>query len=459
MRILLVNAVDITDAIEVLFPPLGLAYIGSQLRKSFPEIKIKVVYCDVDREIEKFRPDIIGISSVTQNYNYAKEYARAAKKHGLPVIIGGTHITSLPVTMSEDMDVAVMGEGEETIVEIIEKFYSSNRNIDACKDIPGIAYKENGRVSVTPMRCEITPLDKVPFPARDLMNIPKRGIVHLFSSRGCPYRCLFCASTYFWDKVRFFSADYLIEEIERVVADYNPVTVGFYDDLFIASRKRLFEVAERIIKKGYHRKIEFILNGRANLITDEMAELFKRMNVVTVNMGLESGSPRTLEFLKCGSVTVEANQRAVDILHRHGINTHGTFIIGAPGETEENIRETVSFIRRSKLSSFSVYLLTPYPGTPIWKQADEMGIVANDMDWTKLIQEPHKGNSNKVLMADSVSPEVLYKYYMYLLKLGRRRRLYSRITTALTNPGRLIGAIQKNLTTKHRRVMQGSRMS
>lgn len=448
MRILLVNAVDTRNSIEVLFPHLGLAYIASHLRKRFPDITIRIICEKVEQAIRTFEPDILGISSVTQNYNLAKEYARIGKKYGLAVIVGGTHVSSLISTLSADMDIAVLGEGEETVAEIVEKFRTDNSGIEGCKGVDGIAYRDNGAIRLTSRRPEIDPLDTILFPARDLLPIPKRGIVHLFSSRGCPYRCQFCASTHFWDQLRFFSADYVIEEIERVVKDYHPITIGFYDDLFMASRKRLVEIVDRIRKRGYHRRIEFVLSGRSNLIDDEIAALMKKMNVVAVNLGLESGSEQTLAFLKGNSVSVETNAKAVETLHRHGINTHGTFVIGCPGETEEDIRKTETFVRKSKLSSFEVYLLTPFPGTPIWSLAEERGLVCNDMDWSRLAQESRKVDPDRVLMADLVSAETLYKYYMRLQKLKKRRRLHSRIVTAFRNPGRLIPAIEKNLATK-----------
>jgi len=240
----------------------------------------------------------------------------------------------------------------------------------------------------------------------------------------------------------------VVEEIERVVADYDPITVGFYDDLFIASRKRLKEIAESIIKKGYHKKLEFVLNGRSNLITDQLAGLLKKMNVVAVNLGLESGSAKTLALLKGDAITIEDNKAAVEILYRRGISVHGTFIIGCPGETEDDIRETETFIRNSKLSSFDVYILTPYPHTPIWELARERGLVSEDMDFRRLNQEPRQIDPDKVLMADRISPAKLYRYYRHFQRLKKRRRFFSRLNTVFRNPKRIIPAIEKNLVTK-----------
>ncbi len=448
MKLLFVNTVDVNTPVEVMFPPLGLAYIASYLRTKLPGTEIKIVYHNLEQEIKDFKPDLLAISSVSQNFNAAAQHARTAKAYGLPVIIGGPHITSIPTSLTPEMDLAVLGEGEETMLEIVQTIGASGWSASALEQIKGVAYRRNHTVETTGPRAEISSLDTLPFPARDLLPIPHRGIVHLFSSRGCPYKCQFCASTHFWGKVRFFSAEYVLKEIEQVVATYDPIAIGFYDDLFIASKKRLFEIVELIVQKGYHRRLEFVLNGRANLITHEVAAALKRMNVVRVNMGLESGNEKTLEFLKGETASVDINARALEILKQHGINAHGTFIIGCPGETSQDISETETFIRKSSLSSFEVYLLTPLPGTPVWYLALSRGVVSNDMDWSKLAQEPKSLDNSKIVLADSVPREVLYDHYRRLQRLKKIRRLHSRIITALKHPGRIIPAILKNLPCK-----------
>lgn len=448
MKLLFVNAINTNIRIEVLFPPLGLAYIASFLLEKFPGIDVRIINDQVEETIKSFRPDIVGVSSVSQNYSLAKEYARIAKTFELPVIIGGTHISSLPNTMSDDMDLAVMGEGEETMTEILSHFLAEGKWLESCRKLSGVAYREGNQLRLNPPRSEISPLDSLPFPARDLLAIPKHGIIHLFSSRGCPYRCSFCVSSRYWEKLRFFSSEYVLEEIDRVVAEYKPITIGFYDDLFIASKARLIEIVEGLEKRNYGKKLEFVLNGRANLITDDLACLLKRMNVVAVNLGLESGSDKILSYLKGEAATVETNRLALEILHRHKINAHGTFIIGSPGETETDILATKSFIQSSKLSSFDVYLLTPLPGTPVWEIAISKGLVSEEMDWSKLIQEPHGRDANKILFTDSLSAEKLYSYYVMFQRLKKVRRITSRIQTAFRNPNRLLPAIRKHLANR-----------
>ena len=122
MKMMFINAINPYSEVQNRWPNLGLGYLASALREHFgpKEFEFKIVDSDVERELDAFKPHVVGITSVSQNYNYAKAYARAAKKRAIPVIIGGVHISALPETMTEDMDVAVLGEGEETIVELME---------------------------------------------------------------------------------------------------------------------------------------------------------------------------------------------------------------------------------------------------------------------------------------------------------------------------------------------------
>ena len=126
-KFLLINAIDITQALQTSLPPLGLGFLVSSLRSKFGNdlIDYKIIDRDVSKEIARFKPDIVGITSVSQNYNYAIKYAKMAKKNKIPVLIGGTHITVLPNTLTKDMDIAVIGEGEEAIKEIFSLFVKS----------------------------------------------------------------------------------------------------------------------------------------------------------------------------------------------------------------------------------------------------------------------------------------------------------------------------------------------
>ena len=214
---------------------LGLGYIAALLREKIPDVNIKIINTNynIESSIKDFNPDIIGISSISECYKLAMNVARVCKSHGLPVIIGGSHISSLPETLSPDMDVGVIGEGEITFLEFLMVFREYGISKDKFRNVKGIVFREtNNAIHRTPPREPISDINELPFPARDLMNIKKGGIISLLSSRGCPYNCIFCASTRTWAKnLRFSSPKHVVDECEAVIKKYKPTAIWFVDDL------------------------------------------------------------------------------------------------------------------------------------------------------------------------------------------------------------------------------------
>lgn len=426
MKILFVNVVNEfrKRSIEREFPSLGTAYLASYLRKYGRFNDIQIVEAGQNFDASKYDVDIVGISSVTQNFNIAKEIAEKAKRGSNPlVLVGGHHITALPSNLTENMDVAVLGEGEQTTLEIAQAH--KNKPLD----------KQRTRTSKL-----IRPLDKIPFPARDLMKLDKHH-VNMFTSRGCPYKCVFCSSTFFWKSVRFFSANYVVSEISEVVATYNPSRINISDDLFIANKQRLRNISYKIQNERTHRAVEFHCTARANLINHTVACLLKNMNVRTVSLGLESGSNRILQYLKGNSVTVEQNEKAVNILKRHGLNVSATFIIGSPTETSEEIMETYKFIQRSKLDGGDTFVLLPFPGTKVWEYGEQKGQLNDFMNWDDF-EIYFEDNPNRVFLSD-LSRDELLMLLLRFKKLWKKRRRATLFEEAVKHPARILPFIKR----------------
>jgi radical SAM superfamily enzyme YgiQ (UPF0313 family) len=432
IKILFINAVDPRSEIETRYTPLGILYLSTSLKKAFPEgtFNIKLVNTNVEDTIKSFRPDIVGITAVSQNFNHAIQYAKLARLHKLPTIVGGVHVSILPESVTRDMDVGCIGEGELTVVELLKVFMEHNGfPSDELAKLDGIVFWKDGNLVKTRPSPLIRDMDRlIPYPDRSLEGPVKHAYV--FSSRGCPFRCVFCASSRYWNQVRFFSPEYVYSELEFLARESGAKMISFYDDLFVADKNRLHDIATLIEKGGLAKKIKFTCSCRANLVTKDVVATLKRMGVVSVGMGLESGNPRILNYLKGNTVTVKDNRRAIELLTSAGIRANASFIIGSPTETEKEIMETYDFIRKSKLSFVDIYVLTPYPGTPVWDLAKSRGLVSDHMDWSRLNVNFEVNHENAIILSEVISRKRLYQIY----KKFRRQRLARNLRSLITHP-------------------------
>lgn len=372
--------------------PIGLAYLSSAAKIRFPDIHIQIEV-DVDRVIES-NPDIIGISAYTESYSQSIDAARYFQKKvpGIPIWLGGPHVNALPLTLDRNFDLGVVGEGEVTFVELLELYLQGRLQHDYLKDVKGVVYWHNKERYLTPPRETFENIDELPLPDRSIMQTywpPTKQMIKwaqpIYTSRGCPFKCVFCIFSMETVKVRYHSVDRVVEEIKEILR-HNPDQehVTIHDDLFALSKKRLRELTVGIRAAGLHKKVSFVCMAKASVFSDEMAVLMREMNVSIVTFGLESGVERILHYLKGPRNKVSDNVSAIDICARHGIRMGGYFIIGTPTETYEELQQAYWFIREHfpPMSMAGVYRLTPFPGTKFWQEAIEMGVVSNDMeDW------------------------------------------------------------------------------
>ncbi len=445
MRLLLVNAIHTKRQVETSLQPIGLAYLASYLRANVDPLEIKIANTCSERMLNDFRPDMVGISSVTQNFGLAKRYAGMCKAAGSFVVAGGVHITLLPHNLTADMDVGVIGEGEETLLDLVQKASGNGFRVEDLERIRGIVFRDpEGGLRKTALRESIQPLDKLPFPARDLLY-ERTGNIHLMSSRGCPFECRFCSSSQFWKHFRAFSPAYVIEEIRSVVTRYRPDYLSFWDDLFVADRKRLQSIVSEIRRADMHTRVAFSVACRAELVDEEVVSLLQQMNVTHVSMGLESGSDKILKDLKGAQASVTQNERAISLLDKAGIQAIGSFIIGSPEERIEDLEETLRFIKAAPLARVGIFVLTPLPGTDVWDKAKEAGQVCDDMDWETLFMDLDRNRKEKVAISNHIPRETLFQWYDRLKMEAFRKRVQSLTRRFLKNPGGLPASAYRRL--------------
>ena len=358
------------------FPPLGLGYIAAYLRQQ--GISVEVVDCTFLNQKEALKkiiasnPKIIGIQSMYSMRDKSLELARLLRDNCELLVAGGALPTIQPDAFLRDFDVAVIGEGEQTMLELVTQF----ENGGSLSQIKGIAFrdKESGQVKQTSPRGLVDDLDKLPPPSRDLFdnNAYKEyysgrfgyKTTAIMTSRGCPFECDFCSRPVFGNKFRARTASKVADEVEEVISlGYN--RIWFADDCFTLDRKRLMEVCDEIIKRRL--KIGWECLSRVDTLDSEIAEKMKQAGCIRMFFGIESGNDSILKIMK-KQITTKQAYAAVQLCKKEGIKAGAFFIVGYPGENDRTILDTVKFASSLSLDYLSFTLPYPIPGTPLYQK-------------------------------------------------------------------------------------------
>ena len=381
-------------------PPLGIMYLSSVLKKHGHEVSLydqaHPLYSD-EQFIESLReekPEMVGISLLSNSsYPTAVQVSRKIKEAfpSMLIVCGGVFPTinaDKIVETEKSIDVVGRGEGEEIILDLAAK--------KPLKDIKGITFRdENGEVVINEDRDLIEDLDALPFPDRDgipdlhyvaslPLDVPAvvwdRPYTTILTSRGCPFACSFCnCPTFSRRKCRFRSAESILQELEEINGKYGAFC--FIDDNFLLREKRVLEVCDKMTEKKY--SFKWACEGRVDTRNDD---IFKRMESVGCDLimfGIESGSQKVLNSMQ-KKTKIEEIERSVKLAKKAGISVvHGFFIVGFPGETEEDVIKTFTFAEKLPLNSFAFNSLTAFRGTPLWNDVVERKLI-DDKDWEKL---------------------------------------------------------------------------
>ena len=308
--------------------------------------------------------DLVGISTITSTAPRAYAIADRVRAMGVPVLMGGPHVTYLTDEALEHADFVIRGEGESALAAFIDA-WERDRDFSA---VPNLSLKEGSRVIHHPMLPMEEDLDAIPYPDFSLLK-PEPGRlkftppIPVQTSRGCPFDCSFCSVTgMFGRKYRFRSTENIIEELRGYNRRGN--SVFFYDDNFAANRKRTKELLQAMIREGF--KFPWTTQVRADIARDiELVRLMKKAGCHTVYIGFESANPESLDAMKKKQTVADLVQ-ATKVLRRNGIHIHGMFVLGFDQDDWKTVKKTVRFAKKARLATTQFLILTPLPGSEFY---------------------------------------------------------------------------------------------
>lgn len=392
--------------------PLGIGYLAAVLEKEGHHIDILdciiedqtpkrnkngtfhvgISWRDIEKEIRRCSPDVLGIScSYSVDINNAKKIAQIAKNiAGIPVIIGGAHSSALPYeTLRDDnIDYVAIGEGEDTVSLLLK----SIERAEECARIDGLGYRRNGEITVTPKKQFIKKLDKLPFPARHLFSMNKyihSRRIHGFelkrtpyatmiTSRGCPNRCVFCAIHTIWGrKWRPRDPIKVVDEIEHLVKEYGIKEIHFEDDNISLSKTRMVKICDEIVNRKLHISWATPNGISVNTLDSDLIAKMKKSGCYRLFLAIESGNQFVLDHVIKKGLSLEKVKSVRRALRDVDIEVNGCFVIGLPGETEEQIQDTIDFAKRLDLDTVGFSIATPYPGSQLYDMCKE-NIIRHD---------------------------------------------------------------------------------
>ncbi|MFH1874440.1 MAG: radical SAM protein [Pseudomonadota bacterium] len=376
-------------------PRLGTIILGTILKQHGYDVKIFVEEIKpIDFE-ELFNADVVGISTITSTAPRAFEIANQVRKAGIPVFMGGPHVTFLPEEALKYADYVVRGEAEDTIVDLIKALETGT----GIEKIPGLSYQMGHHIRHNEIPPFCADLDKYPIPDFSLIHgyndaDNQYEITPIQTSRGCPFDCNFCSVTeMFGKRYRYRSNDHVIQEIK----EKKPEWIFFYDDNFTANKKRAKDFLQRMINENL--VVPWSAQVRTDIVKDlELMELLKKSKCRQLYIGFESINPKALEEFK-KSQSVDEIKEAIKIIHRYGIKIHGMFIFGAEHDDLDTFRKTVKFAKKMQIESVQFMILVPLPGTQLYHNIEKEGRLI-PCDWSYYDGHHVVFKPNKISMLD-----------------------------------------------------------
>ncbi len=387
-------------------PPLGILYLGAVLEKKGYDVDIvpadilRYNWNDIAKRIDDFKPDIVGVTTTSENRFESFELVKIAKQTNpkIKTVLGGPHISMAKkdtLKHIKNADIVSIGEGENTIVELTEAIENKD-NLDKVK---GLYYRNNdGKIIYTGVRPAIQNLDTLPFPARHMIPMEKynfyvetrdgkkRKAQNIMTSRGCPFNCYFCATPVNWGrKMRGLSPERVIEEIELVMDKYGAEFIWFYDDTLNYNSKRLYKIMDMILERKLN--IKFANEFRIDILEKPLLEKMKEAGLELGFFGIEAGASRVRIDIVKKHFEIEKAFRFLEWSKELDFIPGPFFIFSHYTETWEEAKETIKIMEKVKeinpQADISTAILHVYPGTPLEHIAVKEGIIPKDFSWSR----------------------------------------------------------------------------
>lgn len=373
-------------------PPMGIVYLGTLLKEK--GYVVRLLDCDnakmtpeaVLSVVEQWQPDCVGISAVTITIESALELFKRIKRFNRDIltILGGFHITVLPeetLRSSGDIDVGVLGEGELTLLELLD---SINSGTDISR-VAGVIFKRNGNLVQTRPRDLIPDLDVLPLPDFSLLpdfpagyfpaahrSFMGRPTGFLLASRGCPFNCSFCGRGLWGASVRAYCVPYVMKIIESMIERYHIRSLLIGDELFFADLRKNADFCREMIKRRLNKRIKWVCSSRVDTLKPQLLKLMKAAGCEQISFGIESGSQKILDILNKGT-TPKMIRDTMRMVRKTGIGASGTLMLGNPGETRQTIKQTIDFVTGLEIDYVVVWFFTPLPGSRIYNEYKRYG--------------------------------------------------------------------------------------
>jgi radical SAM superfamily enzyme YgiQ (UPF0313 family) len=348
-------------------PRLGSFILGTMMKNRGWDVEIQVEELHALSFEDIRKADLVGISTITPTAPRAYAIADRVRSMGIPVIMGGPHVSFLPDEAMEHSDYVVRGEGERPLMSLVDSLESGS----SFAGIPNLSFRENGCVVHNPMDGSFQDLDRIPHADFSLLHqgalpsVAGRRIIPVQTSRGCPYNCSFCSVTgMFGRRYRFRSTDHILEELRRYNDPRN--FVFFYDDHFTADRRRTQALLTAMIDEKM--RFQWSTQVRVEIGNDpDLVGLMKKAGCHTLFIGLESVNPDSLEEMGKRQ-TVQNIEQAIRVLQKNRIHIHGMFVYGFDQDDWKTVRQTVRFAKKARLTSTQFLILTPLPGSEFYRK-------------------------------------------------------------------------------------------